>query len=128
MSESFYPTKQQIRIMKLAYNRNPTFDYLAARLHIPDVNDLREITGGEMKTYLHVALPEDPSIGYGPSVVTLTRDGVAFIERLMDLERDRRIENRHFWIGIFLGGLLGWLLTAFGTPKDLFQSFVGLFR
>ena len=118
MSESFIPTNQQKRILKLIYRRDRTYSYLARKLRV-SVGKIRLLTGGKMVDFLHVSIPEDQSAGYGPCVVSIKSAGQAYIEQVMDEDRMRRKDTRHFWIGIFLGGLLGWLLTSLGTPKDL---------
>jgi len=118
MSEPFMPTNQQKQILKLIYRRNLTFLSLSRRLHV-SVEKVHDLCSGDMARFLSVDLPDDHSLGYGPSVVSITRDGTAYIEGVISQDRARRMDIRHFWIGIFLGGLLGWLLTSFGTPKDL---------
>jgi hypothetical protein len=124
MSESFIPTNQQKRILKLIYRRDRTYSYLARKLRV-SVEDIRLLTGGDMVDFLHVSIPEEKSSGYDPSVVSIKRAGQAYIEQVMDEDRTRRKDTRHFWIGIFLGGLLGWLLTSLGTPNDLLH-FLGI--
>ena len=127
MSESFRLTKQQIRILKLIRKKTRTCEYLAHKLHT-SIEDVRQLTRGKMSDYLNVKLPSDSSLGYGPSELSIKHDGLAYIEELIDQEHHRRMEIRHFWIGILFGGILGWLLTAFGTPNDLIQAIRGLIQ
>ena len=118
MSDSFVPTNQQKRILKLIYRQDRTYSYLSRKLHV-SVDTIRLLTGGKMVDFLHVSAPKELSSGYESCIVSIKLAGQAYIEHVIDHDRTRRKDTRHFWIGIFLGSLFDWLLSSLGTPRDL---------
>ena len=125
MSDSDLLEKKQIQILKLLYKRDRTFGELSRKLHVP-VDEIRFLCGRNMVRYL-TARQSGTYPDYSGFRCTLTHDGKAFVESVIDKEETRRMETRHFWISILLGGFLGWLLSGIGSPKDLIETLSAFF-
>lgn len=125
MSNQELLTKDQIQILKLLYKHDRTFGELSKKLHV-SVDEIRRLCGGKMVHYL-TARESGSYPDYSGFQCKLTDEGMAFVESVIDNEKTRRMETRHFWISILLGGFLGWLLSGIGSPKDLIETLSSFF-
>lgn len=124
MSDSFRPTKQQIRIMEKLYDHDMTASELAKSLKVTPDRIMFLITSGLSPDYVNYSLPREVGSDCFPDDVSLQLPGVSYVESVRSERHARRWANAQFWIGLFVG----WFLSGFAGPKDLFEFFANLFR
>lgn len=120
MSENPVFTNEQKKMFEYCYRRPRTHAEVARRLRC-DVSHVRELTSFRGSPYyLYVDLKG--RTGYDDAPISLEHDGIVLVESLRADRADRRRLTRRFWVQILLGGILGWLLSSFGTLQQLFQA------
>lgn len=117
-------TNEQKQLLEYCYHHPRTHAEVARHLRC-DVEHIRSLTAfRDNAKYLYVDLNHAAS--YDEAPISLQHEGDVLVESLRAARADQRRLTRRFWIEVLLGGLLGWLLSAFGTPQQLFQAVRGL--
>lgn len=126
MSNRYSFTNEQKKLLEYCYCHPRTYSEVADHLgcDVKHVQNLISFPGAP--DFLNVDFHN--CTDHSDAAISLNHDGIVLVESIRSDRSDRHRLTRRFWIEILLGGLLGWFLSAFGTPKNLLDSISQFFR